>query len=331
MILRGIDFGPVCGASGVQGFFGEGYPWHRWGKLLGIDFTGMTFVGKTVTWQARKGNMDDRLVPRCIIAKPFRREPVALNVVGLTNLGAPWYLQDGQWQDRESPFMLSFMSLAGSRAERLNELESFVGLLQQYLPHFRAPLALQINVSCPNTGHAWQDQDEMLEEARLYLDRAATLSIPILLKVSVELDVGHIMELHSHPGLDGICTSNTVPWRHLPDRIDWDRHFGSNPISPLSRRGFTAGGLSGAPLFPLVLTWVKAARRTGFTKAINAGGGILRPQDATDLLNAGADSVFIGSMAFLRPWRVASTIHAAHAWRKNNRQVFSFSQLRSSS
>ncbi len=331
MILRGIDFGTVCGASGVEGFFGEGYSWHRFGKLLGLDFTGMTFVGKTVTWHAREGNMDHRLVPRCIIAKPFRREPVALNVVGLTNNGAPWYFQQGKWQARRGPFMLSFMSLAGSRGERLGELQSFVALLQQELPRFRAPIALQVNVSCPNTGHAWQDQDEMVKEAILYLDLLTTLEIPILLKVSLELDVAHAMKLHSHPALDGICTSNTIPWRHMSDRIDWDRHFGPDPVSPLAHRGFMAGGLSGAPLFPLVLEWVKAARQAGFNKAINAGGGILRPQDATDLLDVGADSVFIGSLAFLRPWRVATTIRAALAWRKSHQQVLSFSQARSSS
>ena len=44
---------------------------------------------------------------------------------------------------------------------------------------------------------------------------------------------------------------------------------------------------------------------------VNAGGGILCPLDAFMLFAAGADSVFLGSIAMLRPWRMKATIALA--------------------
>ena len=82
MILRGIQFGRVWGASGVQSFFGEGYWFHRPWKLLGFFHDldeSVTFVAKTTTFHAREGNMplDGRfrpreLFPRCIVLKPWQ-------------------------------------------------------------------------------------------------------------------------------------------------------------------------------------------------------------------------------------------------------------------
>ena len=44
MKLKGIPFGNVFGASGVQGFFGEGYWFHPYLKPFGLDFGDATFV-----------------------------------------------------------------------------------------------------------------------------------------------------------------------------------------------------------------------------------------------------------------------------------------------
>ena len=107
---------------------------------------------------------------------------------------------------------------------------------------------------------------------------------------------------------DLLCISNTIPWGTMPDRINWKKLFGS-ATSPLEK--FGGGGLSGAPLLPLVFEWVTNARAAGLTCPLNAGGGILAPNDAEALFDAGADSVFIGSMAILRPWRVRATIRHA--------------------
>jgi dihydroorotate dehydrogenase (NAD+) catalytic subunit len=86
-------------------------------------------------------------------------------------------------------------------------------------------------------------------------------------------------------------------------------------VSPLAR--FGGGGLSGAPIFPLVRDWVEAAARRQFPVPIVAGGGIMAADDAVALLRAGAAAVELGSVAIVRPWRVAGIIRAVdrYLWR----------------
>src|SRR5687768_15371924 len=104
MRLRSIEFGPVFNAAGAQGFFGEGYPYHRWWKLMGLTFKGCGLVAKTTTLHQRPGNMplqDDGITPqewrpKCIVVRPL--QGVVLNAVGLSGRGAKPLLDDGRWQ-----------------------------------------------------------------------------------------------------------------------------------------------------------------------------------------------------------------------------------------
>jgi dihydroorotate dehydrogenase len=306
MVQKGIDFGKVFCASGAQGFFGEGYWYHEYLKPLGLDFSGATFVAKTTTLFERVGNMPlhndftpKEIRPNCIVIKPFKG--IALNAVGLSGPGAGCLLATGKWQKIERPFLLSFMSVAPSSIFRLEELELFVKILKPTLSKFRAPIGLQINYSCPNVG---LHLDELLNEVCEGLALASDLGIPIMPKFNVMLPPEAALKVAAHPGCDGICISNTIPWGQLSDKINWKDLFGSE-ISPLARYG--GGGLSGKPLLPLLLRWLEDARRLGLTKPINAGGGILSFGDAKEVLQL-ADSIFLGSVAFLRPWRVAGII-----------------------
>lgn len=312
MKLRGIDFGPVLDASGVQGFFGEGYWYHRFSKSLGLNFYGCTFVAKTTTLHARQGNMPMKkdgitpreLMPRCV--KVYFRKGIMLNAVGLSGPGAKVLFQTGRWQTRTEPFFISFMSVEKSLEKRAAELEGFVGLFAKYLPGFSAPVGLQINFSCPNVG---LDIDHLVDEARTGLKMASALGIPLMPKFNVLAPAEAIKEIADSPNCDAICVSNTIPWEKLPETINWKNLFGSD-ISPLVKLG--GGGLSGRPLLPLVIDWVSRARKAGIKKPIHAGGGILAPNDLVLLYDAGASSVFIGSVATLRPWRVRPIIRKAH-------------------
>ena len=308
MDLKEIPFGRVFAASGVQGFFGEGYWFHDPLKHFGLDFDNTTFVAKTTTLKPRPGNMPlqsdftpRERMPECIHARPLRG--VALNAIGLSGPGAEVLFKTGRWQKRVDPFFISFMSTAASRSERNEELIEFVKLFEFYLPDFYAPVGLQINYSCPNVGlHV----DELLQEVEAGLLVASLLDIPLMPKFNVMLPVEAAREIGNHPLCDALCISNTIPYGQLPDKIDWQKLFGS--VSPLEK--FGGGGLSGKPLLPLVLDWLERVRSIGFDKPINAGGGILSVADGEKVLQAGADSIFLGSVAFMRPWRVRGIVKA---------------------
>ncbi|PIR92569.1 hypothetical protein COU01_00975 [Candidatus Falkowbacteria bacterium CG10_big_fil_rev_8_21_14_0_10_44_15] len=162
-LIEGIDFGPIWGASGVQGFFGEGYWFHKPFMKLGLlSFDGMTFVAKTTTLNFRKGNMPLRFMrglrlnndgtladgqhivirtPRDVM--PQQRLPdcvycdakneVAINAVGLSGPGAGSLLDTGFWQERTEPFWLSFMSVAPTAKQRFEELQAFVDMFNAFL------------------------------------------------------------------------------------------------------------------------------------------------------------------------------------------------------
>lgn len=312
MKLRGIDFGKVLGASGVQGFFGEGYSYHRLLRSFGLRFKLMTFVAKTTTLRPQRGNLPlqadgmtpKNWLPKCVIVKPCKG--VVLNAIGLSGPGAKALFENERWQTRKEPFLISFMSVASSREERCQELIEFTALFRKNLPGFRAPVGLQINFSCPNVG---LDPTQLTEEVLRALHIAGMLGIPLMPKFSVALPVEAAVKIAEHPCCDALCISNTVPWGQLSDEIDWKGLFGTDE-SPLKE--FGGGGISGKPLLPLVEKWVRDARSLGLTKPINAGGGILSFPDAQQLFKAGANSIFIGSMALLRGWRVQRTTRAIH-------------------
>jgi len=315
VILQGDDYGHCLCATGARGWWGEGYWWHRYWRRLGLDWAGSTLVAKTTTLLPRKGNMPlgpdlgpAERVPDCVRVKWWAG--AALNSVGLSGPGAETLLRAGRWQAREEPTVLSFMSVEGTRAKRSYELIRFLRLLEGYLPDFEGPVALQLNLSCPNAG---REQAKTVGEPVAWLVEASALGVPLIPKLSVLFPPEDAVGLQDH--CDALCVSNTVPYGALPDLVDWEGLFGRVEApeggfelapSPLAHLG--GGGLSGAPLLPLVVDWVRRARAAGFEKPIDAGGGVLGPRDVDALVEAGATSVFVGSAAFLRPWKVASIV-----------------------
>ncbi len=139
------------------------------------------------------------------------------------------------------------------------------------------------------------------------LEIVGALDVPIMLKYSIaSAPIAAVRELEHHPVCDAICVSNTLPF--VWEGIDWERAWGT-PTSPLAKWG--GGGLSGRALCPLVCEWIARLRDAGFTKPINGGGGMLSPEDVARYYQAGASSIFIGSVALLRPWRVREIVSRA--------------------
>ncbi len=310
-------------AAGANGFAGEGYRHHKLLRPFGHTFLRCTPVSKTTTFPPREGNIPMRedgitpkeFSPKCILPNlEFKHLPLSLrmfirgymlNAVGLSGPGAKALLEMGIWQKIEENHFLSFMSVATTPEERLDELKKFVQLLMLHLPDFRARIGLQMNYSCPNVG---LDPSLLVDEAIAGLNVASELDIPLMPKFNLLALPKAVAKICENRHCHAICFPNTVPFGKLPDRIDWKKLFGSD-VSPLAE--FGGGGLSGAPLMHLTKEWLEDARHAGVRKHINASCG-LGPRDVRTLYYAGADSVFLSSISTLRFWRMKSTIREAH-------------------
>lgn len=311
MILRGVDFGNVLCSSGSLGFFGDGYWYHSAFRPLGLDFSGCTFVSKTTTLRAREGNMrlkpdgvtPSELVPGCIRVKWSKG--TVLNSVGLSGPGAKALFEAGKWQQRKKPFLISFMSVESTPGSRLEELREFVYLFGRYLPDFKAKVGLEVNFSCPNVGVSHSD---LAREVAASVDMASRLNIPVVPNLSPDVPVETGSSLVG-TGCDAISVSNTVKFGNVPDKIDWEKWWGEE--SPL--KGLGGGGISGAPLLPLVVEWGKKVFQRPFPIPLVLGGGILSMQDAEEVISTGADAVKLGTVGMLRPWRVRGIVRGAEA------------------
>lgn len=314
MELRGIKFQPVFDASGARNFDGSGWWYHQYLHYLGLDFTGSTFVAKTTTYDPRPGNMqlqNDGITPLqkfpdCV--KINFLKGAALNAVGLSGPGAAALLNKNIWQQWPEPFFVSFMAVRPTKSERLDETKKFIELLASHQNKFTSKFGLQLNLSCPNVGSI--AHDDFLKETEELLRIANQLNIPLIPKLSITTPTVIATSIAQLTTCDALCVSNTLPWGSFPDKVNWKNIFGTSE-SPLKKYG--GGGLSGAPLLPLVESWIKDATSTWkIKKPIQAGGGILKASDVDRMKNAGASSIFVGSVAFLRPWNIRSIIKRAH-------------------
>ncbi|MBE5033867.1 quinone-dependent dihydroorotate dehydrogenase [Gallalistipes aquisgranensis] len=153
--------------------------------------------------------------------------------------------------------------------------------LYQYVDYF------VVNVSCPNIAKlgSLQDKEHLREilDGLLEFRRGQNQYRPILLKISPDLTtpqlddaIGVLVET----GLDGIVATNTTT----------SREGLSTDLKTVAAIG--NGGLSGAPLTERALEMVRYIHtRTEGRYPIIGVGGIMTPEDARRMLEAGASLV----------------------------------------
>lgn len=333
MELKGKEFGNIFASAGTRGFAGEGYWHHKFLQLLpGFDFSGSTFIAKTITLVERMPKINDksnalgnlslnrktlqpiRLFPDCIKVSLLKGE--VLNAVGATNIGTLAMLDLGIWQKIQEPFGISFMAVGKTRQERLLEIYAFKNIFNRYLPTFSAPVFLQINKSCPsiikNINYEPQEwADEIIDELRIL----SKLGIPVGIKINVLTPI-EIMKKVSDSGFcNFIEIPNALPFGAKPERIDWVENYGLK--SPLEKYG--GGGFSGKENFFMALEWITSARTKGIKIPIICGG-ISCKQDVELARDFGANAVAFAriTMTPFHAWKVGDIIDYANSlrWKK---------------
>ena len=147
-----------------------------------------------------------------------------------------------------------------------------------------------VNVSCPNVVGLTALQDigflsdivDRLLDLRMLYDNYR----PILLKVSPDLSheqLDEIIDYCLRSGIDGIVAGNTTRSRE-----------GLTSISPEKIEEIGNGGMSGAPVHKKNLELVRYVHEKSSGKLPIIGvGGIMSPEDAKDMIDAGASLVEI--------------------------------------
>jgi dihydroorotate dehydrogenase len=332
LILRGIDFGPVQGASGVQGFFsGWEYP-YRWFLtpllwIFGYRFKGMTFVSKTSTYEKRAGNARVRkdgitfrdLNPDCI--KVYLSKQSVFNSVGLTGPGLESLLRRERWARHKKPFMISIMSIEKTADARLDEHLQMYYLLRSYKRTLPIDFGIQLNISCPNTGH---NMDDYWEEVFSILDVYQDLNRPIVVKINALMSVEYACKIAEHPACNAIIQGNSLPYREFPHKIYWELFGEESPIFK-ANKSFGKGGLSGKFLYPIMRDWIRQAEAAGISVPIVACGGIMERKQIRELAQFKCvKAVALGSVAILKPWRVAGLIKEAQKCFANKKYSVKF-------
>ena len=175
---------------------------------------------------------------------------------------------------------------ASINEDAAKDYEKSFGLLYDFVDMF------VVNVSCPNVVGLTALQDisflgeivDKLLELRMYYDTYK----PILLKVSPDLahqQLDEIVDYCLRSGIDGIVAGNTTRSRE-----------GITSISKEKIEAIGNGGMSGAPVHKKNLELVKYVHSRSEGKLPIIGvGGIMSPEQAKAMLNAGASLVEIYS------------------------------------
>jgi dihydroorotate dehydrogenase len=224
----------------------------------------------TVTWHAQPGNDRPRL-----FRLPASRAIV--NRMGFNNAGARALAARLAALGR-LPVPLG-ISLGKSKVTPLSEaVDDYVASLRElysYGDYFA------VNVSSPNTPglRALQDRDHL---DALLAALAEVGPKALLVKVAPDLTdaaLGEVLEVCDKNGVSGLIATNTTLSR------------GGVAAADAGRAG-EAGGLSGAPLTARALDVVRfVTRETGGRLPVIGVGGVMAPDDAVRMVDAGASLV----------------------------------------
>lgn len=240
-----------------------------WRGLAALGF-GHIEIG-TITPRPQEGNPKPR-----IFRIPAERG--VINRMGFPGRGAEYVAQQ-LFKSRRKPTSVILGINIGKNKDTPNEdaAQDYVYLLERF-----SPMAdyLTVNISSPNTVGLRRLQGREYLEGLLEQIKIAGLKlepkIPILIKIAPDLndeELDDVLEAVIRSEMDGIIATNTTIGRENLKSIV----------------GNEIGGLSGAPLTMKSREMVsKIHQRTGGKVPIVGVGGIMTPDDAKAMFDAGA-------------------------------------------
>jgi dihydroorotate dehydrogenase (NAD+) catalytic subunit len=274
---------PLIAAAGTCGYVSE------LAEVLDPRELG-AITTKSITREPREGNAPWRLIdlPHAM-----------LNAIGLANVGLDRFLHE-KLPEAAGVDTTIIGSIAG------HSIEEYVAVASAFDGAELLP-AVELNVSCPNTSDGLQFGEhpeklrELLREVRPVLTRTK-----MIIKLSPNVgDIVGMARAAIELGADALTLINTVSAMAI------------NVESRQPRLSRGQGGLSGPAIHPIAVRMVWQVYREATREAgvpIIGLGGVLRWQDAAELILAGASAVGIGTGLFIDPTLPRAINRGLESW-----------------
>jgi dihydroorotate dehydrogenase (NAD+) catalytic subunit len=257
---------PLIAASGTCGFGDEL-------EALGVTTALGALVTKTITLEPREGNPPPRI---CETSAGL------INSIGLANPGYDAFRRDilPRLAGMSCPCVVN----VGGKTET-EYLE-----LARRLKDSPVPIALELNLSCPNVSEGGLEFSRNCDAlGRVTAAVRAIWDRPLWVKLTPNVaDIAPLVAQAARSGADAVVVANT--W--LGMSIDW-RTRRSRIARPM-------GGFSGPAIKPLALRTVWQAASTRALPVIGCGG-LTTAEDVLEFLVAGAAAVQLGSILMRDP------------------------------
>lgn len=273
-------------ASGGLAFDGKGWWYDKPFLWLGLLCPQLFVIFlKTLTFNPIKGNYVWYKPWTCI--RHLWRLRGAINKVGLTN---PGFMR---WYEHIAPrIKKSGLRVVVSLYGTTEELVAMVRLVNT----LDFVVAIEINVSCPNTGHAMDDAETVCAMVRSV---TAVSRHPVILKLSVDQPYAQIAKTVEKVAAISL---NSVP-EHLIFPKGW-----RNPLRRLiARVGGGGGGVSGKPAQDLNWKAVKELAQAVPHIPIIAPS-IMEYGDLAKVDALGAKAYSFGAIHLYGPWKPTSIV-----------------------
>ena len=273
---------PVMTASGTFGYGIE------YADFMDISRLGGIFV-KGTTIQPREGNDYPRMA---------ETPSGMLNAVGLQNPGIDLFCE------RDIPFLKKYdtkiiVNVCGHAPEE------YLAVVERLADE---PIdMMEINISCPNVNAgflAFGQDAKHVEELTAQIKKIAKQ--PIIMKLTPNVtDITEIAKAAEAGGADALSLINTLTGM----KID------------INRRTFAVanktGGVSGPVVHPIAVRMVYQTAQAVNIPIIGMGG-IATPEDAIEMILAGASAVSVGTANFYNPNATIEIIDGIEAYMKKN-------------